>query len=149
MNNLRIALGLFVLLIFSVTGGAQPNPTGSIDEAGDLAINGSKSSISLNVRSTPDDVSEVDVVTFNYNVYNRGTSKLCSITINNSLSGVVPLEPFDLESGENATLTAEYFITSEDRQLLCLVNDVTASGHSCEDGTATAVAHSRSVVMFS
>jgi hypothetical protein len=148
MNNLRIALGLFALLVVSVIGGAQSDPMGPIDESNDSVISSSNSAISLNVRSTPDDVSEGDVVTFTYDVYNRGTSKLCSIAINNSLSGVVPLEPFDLESGENATLTAEYVITSEDRELLCLVNDVSVTGHSCEDGTATAVAGSRSVVIF-
>jgi hypothetical protein len=137
VNNLRIALGLFALLVVSVIGGAQSDPMGPIDESNDSVISSSNSAISLNVRSTPDDVSEGDVVTFTYDVCNRGTS-----------SGVVPLEPFDLESGENATLTAEYVITSEDRELLCLVNDVSVTGHSCEDGTATAVAGSRSVVIF-
>ena len=148
VNNLRIALGLFALLGISVICGAQSNSMGSIEESNDSLISSSNSAISLNVHSTPDDVSEVDVVTFTYDVYNRGTSKLCSIVINNSLSGIVPLEPFDLESGENATLTAEYVITSEDRELLCLVNDVIATGHSCEDGTATATAGSRSVAIF-
>ena len=143
VGSLRTTLGLFALPIISVTGGAQSNPMNSIEEADNPEIIGSNSAISLFVSSAPDDVNEVDVVTFTYQVYNRGNSKLCSIDINNSPSGAVTLEPFDLESGENATHTAEYVITSEDRKLPVLVNGVSAIGHSCEDGTITAISGSR------
>jgi len=148
VNNLRIALGLFALLIFSGIGAAQSN-LGSVDEADDPTIGGSRSAISVEVYSTPDNASEVDAVMFTYNVYNLGTSKLCSITINNSLHGVDPLEPFELESGENATLTAEYDITSEDREFSFLLNDVSATGHSCEDGSATTTAVAGCAVLLS
>lgn len=61
------------------------------------------------------------------------------MVINNSLSGVAPLDSFDLEPGENSTFTLEYHITAEDRESPYLVNDVTAEAHSCKTGQVVVV----------
>jgi len=148
VNNIRIALALFALLVFSGTGAAESDPASSVDEAGKTAINCSSSAITLEVYPTPGIASGIDEVTFTYKVNNLGTTKLCSITINNSLS-VVPLDPFDLEPGENATLTAEYHITPEDRESPFLENEVDATGHSCKNGRATTTALAACAVLLS
>lgn len=50
------------------------------------------------------------------------------------------LTTFDIEPGENATLTGEYHITPEDRESPFLVNEVNATGHSYKNGRATTTA---------
>lgn len=137
VNNLRIALKLCVLLSCFAAGAAQSNHMGLVEEADDEAINGTDSAISIKVSSTPNNAADVESITFTYDVYNCGTSELCNITINNSLSGMAPFDPFDLEPGENETLTAKYNIASEDRDHPFLVNKVRATGYSCETGQAT------------
>ena len=42
------------------------------------------------------------------------------------LALLAPLDPFDLEPGENSTFTVEYHITAEDHKSPYLVNDATA-----------------------
>ena len=55
------------------------------------------------------------------------------------LALLAPLDPFDLEPGANSTLTVEYYITAEDRELPYLVSEVKAAAHSCETGRVTVV----------
>lgn len=137
MSNLRV-LVISALLISAIAGMVQSSPEKLLDEAGDR-LNGS-SAILLDVYVTPVEASEADFVTFTYNVINGGTVDLCNITINNSIPEVEFVEPFGLKPGENATRTAEYELTPEDRESPYLLNWVSATGFDCEDGRRTAAA---------
>jgi len=149
VNKFRIGLELFALLFVSGVGVAQSGPIGLVGEAGDMAIDSLNIAISLEVYPTPGNASGVDVVTFTYNVYNIGTAKLCNIAINNSLSGVALLDPFDLEPGKNSTLTVVYHITSQDRESSLLLNEVSATGYSCKNNLATTTAIATCAVLLS
>ena len=123
------------------------DPAGSVD-GGRTTTNSSVTALALVVVPSPDYQIGSDHVVFVYEVRNTGTTKLCNVVINNSLSGMAPLDPFDLEPDGNSTLTLEYHITAEDRESPYLVNDATAKAHSCKTGqvTTTAIA-SCSVVL--
>lgn len=152
VNKISISLSLLFLMIFSVAGGAGALPSDPLDKADESQINISVSStyaIEVEVLATPDDAREVDLVTITYNVDNSGKERLCGITINNSLTGVTPVGPFDLEGGENVTLTAEYNIASQDRQLPYVIINVSATGYSCKNGRAMTIATASCGVLLS
>ncbi len=147
MSNLRSTLALSVILVSAICA-VQSYPTESVEGASDQS-NGSISAISVIVYVTPVEAMDVDFVTFTYNVVNGGTAYLCNITINNSISGVEFVELFDLKPGENATRTAEYELTPEDRKLPYLSNWISATGYDCENGCRTAAATAGCSILLS
>ena len=148
MNNLRYALMISALFIFAMTCAAQSNSTES-DEGSVDQLNGSTSAISVIASVSPVEAMDVDFVTFTYDVVNEGTTDLCNITINNSIAGVEFVEPFDLKSGENATRTAGYELTAEDREQPYIFNHVTATGYDCEDGRQVTAATAGCTILLS
>ena len=148
MNNVRIALAIFSLLAFSGCWVAGFALAGSAD-GGRATADTSNSAMTLKVGLTSDYEIGSEYIGFAYDVHNIGTAKLCDIVINNSLTGMAPLDPFDLEPGENSTFTVEYHITAEDRESPYLVNEVMAAAHSCKTGQVTTkVIASYSVVLI-
>ncbi|MDJ1156192.1 SpaA isopeptide-forming pilin-related protein, partial [Macrococcus caseolyticus] len=108
---------------------------------GDLPVPTDKDSVTVTTPDTPSialvktttstNVKEGDVVTYNFEVENKGNVTLNKVTLTDpKLGGVVTLQKNTLQPGEKTTGTATYTVQPEDMSSINIINTATVSGTS-------------------